>query len=657
MKKYIAILLILTILIGSVGTTAFAENGAAVQSGDWRYTVADGEATVTGYSGREKAVSVPDSLDGYPVTVIGRAAFYRASFETVSLPPTVREIGWWAFYGAKSLKTLTLFDGLQRVEFGAFLNCPSLREVELPSTVCYIGADAFGVRCETVTGVPDYPSSRLVSTQSYSTDYSFLVHGWSGTAAENYAKTRAIGFESLGTLHFGDINADGVIDASDILLIENQDAPMTEVQRRSADLNCDGKADAADAELLGDYLSGRTAYHELPAASFDVPLQSWLYGKSMYCDGDSIAKGTGTDTFGTDFSSYCHYIGNRYGMNYVDRAVGGTTLARVRENPITDRESILERVLQMRDSYDVILLDGGYNDLFVHAKAGEVTAASDKSGKYDETTTLGALEKICYFLNKNYKDAAKLFVLCHEYDYDGQDALWDSMKQALDKWEIPYLDMREETDFTAVNSEINNQYFFCNDSEKEADELHPLEYPHVKVYGKCVEKKLNALFAQRNPLTLSCDSLSLAKDESERVTVSADSYDSFDSGMLRWTSSDTDVVSVQDGYVTANEVGTAYIRAETEDGRIAAVRVEVKQNPLCVYLNRSAAALRPFEGTRLIPEFLEGTVSHSVTYSSSDESVAAVSADGLVTALSRGTATITCKLSNGVKTECEVIVP
>ena len=127
MKKYIAILMILTILTGSTGTTAFAENGSASQSGDWLYTLSDGEATVTGYSGGAKAVSVPDTISGCPVTAIGRAAFFSASFETISIPASVREIGWWAFYGARSLKKLTLTDGLQRVDFGAFINCPSLR--------------------------------------------------------------------------------------------------------------------------------------------------------------------------------------------------------------------------------------------------------------------------------------------------------------------------------------------------------------------------------------------------------------------------------------------------------------------------------------------------------------------------------------------------
>ena len=654
MKKYIAILMILTILICSAGATAFAENGGAAQNGDWLYTLSNGEATVTGYSGSAKAVSVPDKINGYPVTAVGRAAFCRAAFETVSIPASVREIGWWAFYGAASLKKLTLTDGLQRVGFGAFMNCPSLREVELPSTVYEIGVDAFGVSCVTTTGVPDYPSDRLVSTQTYSTDYSFQLRGWSGSAAQYYAQTSGYEFDSQNALHFGDVNADRVINAADLLMLQNKEPIPTEAQRRSADLNGDGKLDEADAILLSEYLSGKIAYHEIPAASFNKPVQSWLYGKRMYCDGDSIAKGTGTDTFGSAYYSYCHYIGDRYGMTYEDLAVGGTTLARVKNNPITDRESILERVLKMKGSYDVILLDGGFNDLFVKVKPGKMTDLTDKSGVYDETTTLGALEKICYFLNKNYKDAVKLFVLCHEYDHDKQDSLWDSMKQVLEKWEIPYLDMREETDFTAVNREINNQYFFCNDSDSVADELHPLEYPHVRVYGTCVENKLNELFAQRNTLTMSRGELTLAKDESESVTVRQDGYDYY--GIVNWTSSDESVVSVQNGYLTANAVGTAYVRAETEDGRIAAVHVEVKQSPLCVYLNRNAAALNLFEGTRLIPEFLEGTVSHSVTYLSSDENVAVVYADGSVVARSRGTATITCKLSNGVKTTCEVIV-
>ena len=186
MKKYIAILMILTILTGSIGTTAFAENGSASQSGDWLYTLSDGEATVTGYSGGAKAVSVPDTISGCPVTAIGRAAFFSASFETISIPASVREIGWWAFYGARSLKKLTLTDGLQRVDFGAFINCPSLREVELPSTVYEIGEDAFGVFAD---GAAPPPS---ITRRRTDTSLRALTRSISATSTPTDRSTRRI---------------------------------------------------------------------------------------------------------------------------------------------------------------------------------------------------------------------------------------------------------------------------------------------------------------------------------------------------------------------------------------------------------------------------------------------------------------------------------
>ena len=184
-----------------------------------------------------------------------------------------------------------------------------------------------------------------------------------------------------------------------------------------------------------------------------MPEHSWLYGKKLYSDGDSVAKGTGTDTFGKDFHSYSYYLAEKYSMDFTTNAVGGTTLAKIKENPLSSGTSILERVLTMHEDYDVILLDGGFNDIFLKVKVGEVTPDSNKGGFYDITTTAGALEQICYFLTKNYKDAVKLFVLCHDCD-DRQPLYWDMLRKVLDKWEIPYVDICSETDstFTATTT-------------------------------------------------------------------------------------------------------------------------------------------------------------------------------------------------------------
>ena len=78
---------------------------------------------------------------------------------------------------------------------------------------------------------------------------------------------------------------------------------------------------------------------------------------------------------------------------------------------------------------------GGFNDLFKNVEMGAMTDINNKSGKYNEYTTAGALESICYFLDKNYKDSIKLFVLCHNCSTRiKQSQYWSLMKNILDKW-------------------------------------------------------------------------------------------------------------------------------------------------------------------------------------------------------------------------------
>lgn len=42
------------------------------------------------------------------------------------------------------------------------------------------------------------------------------------------------------------------------------------------------------------------------------------------------------------------------------------------------------------------------------------------------------------------------------------------MKNILDKWEIPYVDLSEETELTGDNEEITTQYFRYNAKTKKA---------------------------------------------------------------------------------------------------------------------------------------------------------------------------------------------
>lgn len=106
------------------------------ENGDYAYDVYDDHVVLTGYKGESAYVTVPDTLDGLPVTVIGGLAFYYGKpVENVKLPSTVTELAENAFYYCRSLKHLELPDSLVTLGDKCFSWCSSLTALTLPSGV------------------------------------------------------------------------------------------------------------------------------------------------------------------------------------------------------------------------------------------------------------------------------------------------------------------------------------------------------------------------------------------------------------------------------------------------------------------------------------------------------------------------------------------
>ena len=127
---------------------------------------------------------------------------------------------------------------------------------------------------------------------------------------------------------------------------------------------------------------------------------------------------------------------------------------------------------------------------------------------------------------------------------------------------------------------------------------------------------------------------------------------------ISYTSSDDAVATVNGaGEVTAVAAGDATITAAVDGTALsAACKLTVLPAIESVELNYTTLSLRP-DGTAQLTYTVapEEALSDDVTYTSSDEAVATVDADGNVTAVADGTATITVDV-NGVTAECEVTV-
>ena len=96
---------------------------------------------------------IPDTLGGYPVTIIGDRAFYGCSSLTeIKIPEGVTSIGGYAFYGCSSLTEIIIPEGVIRISYEAFRGCNSLVEIKIPESVTNIGRAAF-YGCSSLTEI------------------------------------------------------------------------------------------------------------------------------------------------------------------------------------------------------------------------------------------------------------------------------------------------------------------------------------------------------------------------------------------------------------------------------------------------------------------------------------------------------------------------
>ncbi|MBR1663574.1 MAG: leucine-rich repeat protein [Ruminococcus sp.] len=220
----------------------------AEKSGSYTYEVqSDGTAMLTGYSGYESVVLVPETIDGYAVTVLGERSYYNCndivevvmpdtilklsshwdgpfkkcsnlekvylsnkiveipyetfyyctSLESIDIPASVRTICSCAFMDCTGLKTLNLSNGLKTIEGSAFSGCTSLNNVVLPSSVSSIGNYAFE-NCKSLTKITIPKSVTSISNNAfYHVTDVVTIYCYKDSVAHQYAVNKNMKYKLL----------------------------------------------------------------------------------------------------------------------------------------------------------------------------------------------------------------------------------------------------------------------------------------------------------------------------------------------------------------------------------------------------------------------------------------------------------------------------
>lgn len=176
--------------VGDYETVVLIEVYTEAGSGEYTYTTnLDGTINIVSYEGDEKTVSIPSKLDkktvvsvagfegndtiekvtipstvtaiqyntfyncmnlstvtfasGSKLKYIGDTAFAGTGVASITMPNTVAEMGNAVFYQCSNLSTVTLSNKLEGIENASFSGCVKLNKITIPTSVTYIGENAF----------------------------------------------------------------------------------------------------------------------------------------------------------------------------------------------------------------------------------------------------------------------------------------------------------------------------------------------------------------------------------------------------------------------------------------------------------------------------------------------------------------------------------
>lgn len=270
LKKAISILLSISIIMSLF---AFSGMNAFADENDFKYSVVNGSAVITGYTGNAKNLDVPEKIGGYTVTgVDANTFFYAKELESInfpstvtnispsvfqgyvnikeitvnnanknysssdgvlfnknqstlliypkgnerasySIPNTVSLISSFAFYGAENLIEIVIPESVETIEYYAFESCTAVTEITLPASVSSVGHLAF-YRCYALESITVDDANNSFSSENgvlFNNVKTELI--WYPSAAENTVYTVPASVKSIGAYAF-----DSAVNLADVTL-------------------------------------------------------------------------------------------------------------------------------------------------------------------------------------------------------------------------------------------------------------------------------------------------------------------------------------------------------------------------------------------------------------------------------------------------------
>ena len=150
---------------------------------DYEYVINNSGVILTKYTGTDREIVIPDTIEGKPVVRIGNTVNGEDTFGTfqnnsgivsIVIPDSVTAIDDNAFSSCKKLSEITIPDSVLKIGSSAFHSCEALKSISIPKSVTQMGSSVFSectsltnaVLSDSITKIDDNTFSNCVALKS-----------------------------------------------------------------------------------------------------------------------------------------------------------------------------------------------------------------------------------------------------------------------------------------------------------------------------------------------------------------------------------------------------------------------------------------------------------------------------------------------------------
>lgn len=567
-----------------------------------------------------QTVSLPAAL----TTIAGSAFQGCESLTTLNVPDRVTSIGLSAFEGCLNLASLKVPDGVTAIEAATFKNCQNLRKLKLGAGVKTIGEAAMA-GMEHLTELACYASAPPTCVNTGKTDDTFYGTMIALTtlyvpAASLATYTTRLPWKNFGAKYSLDnmpvVTERIVLDQTTMQLAPNANGRLT------------ATIEPAGAPQTLEWESSNPSVVDVLPKGLSATIIA-------YGSGSATITARATDGSGV-YATCAVTVASSVPVTSV--SISKTTLALTKGQTSTLTATCVPSTADNK----TITWTSSQNAVATVSDEGLVTAvgsgtavitAQSANGKKATCTvtvtvpvTSITLNQTTLELTKN--EASSLTATCLPADATNATVSWTSSKASVATVDANGRIVAIAPGTATITAAVGSVKATCT-----VTVVNPVTSISLRSSLDCALGDVVTLVATCLP------------EDATNATIT-------------WTSDNTGVATVtSSGVVTAKGAGTATITAKTANGVSATCVVTVTIPVTAITISSETLALYLGESHQLTATCAPANASNTaIKWASSDESVATVTEDGLVTAVGTGTATIYASSNNNIIATCTVTV-